>query len=74
MAATTLQEMAQRLARLETELNQLKARLADLPQKQGWEAIVGLHGGDREMFQEIVREGQKYRRNYDKIMRTRSNS
>jgi hypothetical protein len=61
MAAPTLEELVQRIDRLEEELRRLKALVETNSGKRGWEAIVGAHEGSK-VFEEIAREGRKIRR------------
>ncbi|HMC63317.1 MAG TPA: hypothetical protein VKI65_00100 [Gemmataceae bacterium] len=61
MTADTLRQLEERVTRLEEELREVKALLPHQARKPWWERTAGMFEGD-EAFAEIVRLGQKIRR------------
>jgi Ser-tRNA(Ala) deacylase AlaX len=58
----TVKELAARVAALETEVGELKAKLAasEQPQKKSWLDLYGKYADD-PVFDEVVRLGQEWR-------------
>ncbi|HMC88352.1 MAG TPA: hypothetical protein VKI17_02340 [Gemmataceae bacterium] len=56
----TLLEMEQRIARLEKEIERIKARLPDHSELPWWQQTAGMFKGDKA-FAEIVRLGREIR-------------
>ncbi len=59
MSDEVIQQLQQRVARLEEEVRQLKARQGG-DERPWWQQISGSHAGS-EVFEEVVREIQKNR-------------
>jgi hypothetical protein len=57
---TSSQQVEERLAHLEREVEQLKGQLCE-GRKGGWRAVVGSHQ-DSKMFDEVVRAIRRHRR------------
>jgi hypothetical protein len=61
MSPKLLQEITDRLTRIENEVREIKTKLNKKEEKTGWQAIVGSHANS-EVFDEIIKEVEKNRR------------